>query len=244
MKPIGDCRLCGKRCELVDSHVFPRALALELGSPDDRARAHAAEVGHRNRLIPTGWYGQFLCSACEDRSKLFDDYAIRFLRRPRSSGHPTNVSGHAAIEWPDVDPGKMKLFVLWCLWRGAMCGQPEFPVNMLGPHAAAVAALIRSDDAGTVQEYGVVLEAIDCDPTMVWVSWCRYRNRLTGVNFYRCLVHGVVFHVKVDRRPLPPKHAAVALDTGRPLVTPVSGFVGSPLGNRVFETLFPKGCLE
>lgn len=244
MKPIGICRLCGEQSELVDSHVFPRALALELGSPGDRVRVHAADSGFRSRLIPTGWYGQFLCAACEDKSGPFDDYAVKFLRRSRSSGRPTTVTGHAAIEWPEADPRRLKLFVLWCLWRGAMCGQPEFPANMLGPHAATVAALIRSDDVGTVEDYGVVLEAIDCDPTMVWVSWCRYRNKLTGVNLYRCLVHGFVLHVKVDRRPLPPKHATVALDPARPLVTPVSAFVGSPLGNRVFETLFPKGSLE
>ncbi len=237
MNHVGQCRLCPTHGELVKSHVFPSALVLDLGSEGDRARVITTEPGIRERVIPSGWHGRYLCDGCEKKSKLYDDYAIGFLRRPLSDAVRKHASlGAPALEWSGIDQGKLKLFALWCLWRASMCDQPEFEKVRLGSHTDSIAKMLRESDPADPEDYATLFVAYDTEPEMLLTPWNRVR-RANSTNYWKCFLHRYEIRIKVDKRPSPPEHAEVLLGARQTLLTPTRSFLDSRLGETVGEML-------
>mgnify|MGYP000414388524 CR=1 FL=1 len=143
---VESCKLCGKQAQLVGcSHVIPQWMYAMLQAllPQD-SRPMKISSSHKNEFekkSPTGFYGKFVCQACENLFSRWDDHAAIVLRRTPEM--TSNGWGYGSYKY-----GDLTRFYLSVLWRASACGQAFFEtVDLKSKGAKLATALLSTDDA-------------------------------------------------------------------------------------------------
>lgn len=205
MKQIGDCRLCGGRLPLVDSHVVPKAfLAADTAKPE-AARMISSDASTYPRRVPSGVYGQFVCSACETGFGKYDTYAYEYLYDEKAVYE--RIGGDEpgdprAFSMPLPDYAKLKLFFMVTLWRAHWCSHDFYREVRLGASETRLREMIVNEDAGSPDEFAVVLSTFD-DATLGSIQLDPRPEGFRGVRSYRFYMGRFIASIKDDPNPYP-----------------------------------------
>lgn len=212
------CRLCQRQPASVKAHVIPKSFFVEHLEQNDIPRIVATSKDFHPKKSPIGVYDpEILCIECEARFSPYDDYGFEFF-------HPTGnlevifpgTAGEANIV-RGVDYKLLKLFILSVLWRASVSGQIFYAGVKLGPYENEIRTLILADDAGSPQDFSVMIHRFTYPSELIPIL-CPVSSRIEGLNFYQLLLNGFLVLVKVDRQPLPHPLPDIALAPNRPLV--------------------------
>jgi hypothetical protein len=223
-----ECKFCGEDRDLIDAHIYPRALAKGLGDDQDPPQQIAVNPEVHPKRIRTGWYDQhMLCAPCEKRFGPWDDYGIKFMRAPRTGVWPPSGKARLAI-WEGWDYSRLKLFAIGVLWRAHASALEAFEGVQLGPHAPVMREMLELGDAGGPDDCAVLLgKAVGQPEPGLWIPPVKSRMKNGGVRVWRMHFGGFEVMVKTDKRPLPSDIRRLQLTPGQPVVASLTDFLDS-----------------
>lgn len=201
----GTCRLCNQLKQLVRAHIIPRSFTLRVRGQSKQlieAREHdTRDVQYWQNGV---WDDEILCEGCEKTFQAWDDYGFQLLGKPPGNDAlPRDDSEVQSFVIKNIDYARLKLFVLSVLWRSSVSSQPFFARVKLGRHESLIAQMIRNQNAGSYDEFPVVLARLVGQP-LPSTTYAPYRQRSPeGVNFNILFLPSIKMMVKVDRRTLP-----------------------------------------
>lgn len=147
---VDTCKLCGSHSPLVRrSHVIPQWMYALLPKDSRGFGIASSHVGEFQKKSQTGFYGKFVCQACENLFSRWDDHAAIVLRRM-----PTLT----ASGW-DYGPyvyGDLTRFYLSVLWRASACGHSFFETVDLRDSQTPVATALLSTSDASLEEFDVL----------------------------------------------------------------------------------------
>jgi hypothetical protein len=218
------CRFCGASAALVKSHIIPEGLywglAQEIVTDDivsngqlirPKGDRHKAPVvvstvpGEFQKRRPNGFWGQFICQACEARFDKWDTHAIEVLR----DGRPKVLS--QGWRYENFDYGRLKLFFISLLWRAAVTDEEFFENVALDVRdLSRMRLLIKKSRPSSWNEYSVLLwrSAEIIAKTIIPPAPEEY----DGLSFIRIYLPGYMALIKVDPRSLPVQYKPYVLN--------------------------------
>lgn len=221
------CRFCGENRKLVEAHVIPRSF--HRINPRDRqpSRLVTNVEGRYTQKIRKGVYdASIVCEECERRFAPWDDYADElFLKSWDRFEKITDRGYEIGYSLPAFDYPLLKLFFLSVLWRAAASDHVMFSKIDLGRREAVLKKAIERSDPGSIDFFGVVLQAFDSTNVGILDP---HPERFSGVRFCRFYLSHIIAFVKVDGRPFTELFSSMALGPGRPLVLLQKNFMTSP----------------
>ncbi|MCB9889634.1 MAG: hypothetical protein H6836_08655 [Planctomycetes bacterium] len=154
---MDECRLCGARAPLVQSHIVPKSFygPLRLGQ-----KLLSNTPGQRPRRSPTGEYDRIVCAECEARFSDYDNYAYRVFEGDlwNPVELPDSANTVAAFLLNNVKPDRLKLFAMSVLWRAHASQRSIFAsVSLAGEVERELRSMILDDRAGSLDEFATIL---------------------------------------------------------------------------------------
>lgn len=231
------CKLCGEDKKLVKAHIIPAAFyephMSQLSLMFDGDELHP-------RRQPVGFYDkEILCSGCEKRFDVWDDYAFKLLHE-RASERKTvaaSAGGLSAEIYESYDFEKLKLFFMSVLLRADLSEHFFWQHIELKQRRKTLAKYILKNRLPPKESFGVYLTRFsnsDTHPLFLPPDV----DRVGGSVFYRFYMGRFQFHIKVDKSPAPTEVTKVMLKRGKPLyilVWPYSGSVEQTVVQRVLS---------
>ena len=212
------CNLCQRQPASVKAHVIPKSFFVEHSEQNDIPKIVSTSKDFYTKKCPVGVYDpEILCIDCEAKFSPYDDYGFKFF-------HPTsnleviypNTEGESNII-RDVNYKLLKLFILSILWRASVSDQTFYNGVKLGPYENKIRTLILRDDAGSPQEFPVMVHRFTYPSELIPIL-CPVSSKIEGLNFYQLLLNGFLVLVKVDRQPLPYPLPDITLAPKKPLI--------------------------
>lgn len=216
----GKCKLCGNTGPLMESHIIPRAFFRDVAAGGETPAEYSFVPGVPLKRSPTGPYdADMLCEACERMFGKWDDYGVKFLRRPLGefklvqgrTREGVEQDGTGILRTADVDYRRLKLFLLSVLWRAHSSGNKMFERVRLGPFEARLRAMLLARDPGEKTDFPVWLMRFHSEraPTVIQP----FRGEMQGVMGYTFHfgMHDVMFAVD-HRVPVGAEYTLLALE--------------------------------
>ena len=208
--------MCGVTGPLVDSHVIPQALHVDMQNASEGAETLEIYSDLRSYSLRsrTGVYGQYVCSDCEGRFHPWDEAGIEFVRGHRTGDAGADLPGgrrngfYAQVDYPNF-----KLWVMSLLWRANACQHPLFRRVQLGEKWTDVLTnFLTNEDPGTSEDFSVSASWFTDDVARFFMA-DPHREKYDQINYYRFYVYGgFTFLIKVDQRRSTQKFAEFQLD--------------------------------
>jgi hypothetical protein len=183
---IGDCKLCQQHRPLAHSHVFPEFFYEPTYDENHRFISVSTHSRQKPKPFEKGLREYLLCLECEARINHFETYAASILR---ASENYRNVDG-SAIEIPDFDYPRFKLFGLSLIWRSHISGLHFFSGVNLGPHAEKLRTMLFAQDPGKPGDYCFTLVKIEGPTSAETIMHSPAKVRFRGHYAYIFLAYG------------------------------------------------------
>lgn len=199
-KQGGRCLICGS-VETVKSHIFPRAILLDI-----RAQEKSLVQGDRGRpgirFSQNGdWDDTMLCKEHEDQIGAADDYAVRFLRKGIEGAR--RVESGRALEVQNPRPSKLMHFAYASVWRTVNCRNGRSHNLNLGLYEQVLREALLKNGPYNLQLLiafsHIGLEGRGRIPLVI----NPYKIRFMGLNCWQFVIGLFAFYLFVDRRHLP-----------------------------------------
>lgn len=183
------------RSIFVNAHIIPESFCKRLvrnGAP--------AKVVEPNEYVKQSHIGVYdsaiLCSECEARFSLPDDYAQNILLHKTHEFEPVVVRGELVAQVVKTyNYVLLHRFIMSVLWRASVSTQSFFKDVSLGPHEQSIKRLAFGENC--TQNYpfwaGRLVHAITDNMMLAPV-----RRKFDGVNYWGVYVGDFHFWVKVD----------------------------------------------
>jgi hypothetical protein len=225
------CKFCEQNVsKLVDSHIIPRAFFEYTKAKSKVPRSSAMEMVTNVksefpiRDIRIGFYDSGLvCLSCEQKFKIYDDYAIKLLLQEEDKQDPI-VINNTLTAWKinNYDYEKLGLFFISVLWRAGASTLPVFEKIKLGSYLQKAKEAIESGNLDN-RDYFSFLIARFTDSIGLSVIPDPHLEIKGGmfesVNVYRFyLGAGYNVFIKVDQRKFPHPANSIAASSNHPLI--------------------------
>lgn len=208
---MNQCRLCGKTKKLANAHLIPEAFFRELRNADVKIPTLVTKTPNTfPKKSPVGIYDQeILCSDCELKFTLVDDYGVQILLKRlydlfRPIVYDNQIVGYQAN---NINQDLLLRFLVATLWRASVSKQVFFDRVDLGHLEPLAKQTILNPDNPIPKQFSAVLSRWLIDKDCFYASRGLmvnpFREKLDGVNFYRFYFGEIVADIKADTRPLP-----------------------------------------
>lgn len=193
------CLICGS-AETVRSHILPRALMHDI-----RAGEKHAVAGWRNRdgLVFTQsgfWDGEILCAAHEGALHDADTYAVEFCRTFDEVAQPTPQGNGFML--PNPRPEILPRFAMSVVWRYCVSHFGLAQGAKLGPWEHTLRSLIFDGRTTvTAPDLMVIRQLAQIDGRTIPFATQPHSARHNGITYWQFQVAGLLFRLKLDRRP-------------------------------------------
>lgn len=152
---IGQCRLCHRRRNLRNSHIFPEFLYSSLY--DDEHKFFRLSTDPYDSLR-TKWKGireRLFCEECEQSLNEHENYVSKVLDGQIKVDR-TEFEDRIILR--SLDYRRFKLFEMSLIWRANIASSPEFSQVSLGPiHSEQLRLMILDGTPGLPHEYGCLV---------------------------------------------------------------------------------------
>ncbi|SFI52405.1 hypothetical protein [Caulobacter sp. UNC279MFTsu5.1] len=201
------CLIC-TTSPTVKSHILPRALFHAMKREGQQLVAGRKD-GPGYRVLQSGeWDDRLLCAEHEAALGGFDRYGVEFCREAKRQMD----SGKRALEIPNPKPRALVGFACACIWRYAASRSGGRPERALGPYAQRLKeVLFEASDFSPLLLVSRHAYEIDAGETMNLAMLPHIYNE-EELRFWRFIVCGLIFDLKLDNRPPPPAMATLAVN--------------------------------
>jgi len=192
------CVVCGAS-PTVKSHIVPRALFHAMKRLDHQLIGPRAD-GPGYRVLQSGsWCDTILCDAHESLLGDVDRYGVAFcrdfMRRLKEGQEP--------IEIANPRPDLLVLFASACVWRMAAARTDGQPEKWLGPYAKRLSAALFEqapfDTPLLLSRHAYQIKRGE----IMNLSLMPHPHSELGIKFWRFIVCGLIFDLKMDNRAVP-----------------------------------------
>jgi hypothetical protein len=213
-RPKNVCVICG-RSEPVKSHLFPAAIAKDIRGEEKSLLIGSKDHDGRN-FSQSGTWERMLCADHENEIHDYENYAIRFVREfkltevERSSG---------LFVRQNVDTCALVRFACSILWRFHTSISVEASRTYLPEWEPDLRAVTFDRDMNRAPDVIIGAHSDQLIPSNLF-AYPPHRAQLGNRAVWQFVVHGIIFAVKLDRRPYE-NAAPIVLGVNRAVV----GFV-------------------
>lgn len=211
----GVCRLCLKEAKLSRSHIIPEFCFSTMYDENHRFIEVANVREGITRKGQKGYTERLLCAECETYFNRFERHTRRLFVDPL----PARKTGsNRERNFLNLSYTNTKLFFLSILWRSSVSTHETFKHVDLGPHEEPLRQMLLNGDAGTCQQFGVMVLTLHFDkqhfrdlivePTYM---------RIDGRRCYRFVFMGFIVLIFVSNQRLPRKTEQAVLSPERPV---------------------------
>lgn len=192
------CVVCGDP-HTVRSHIVPRAIFHDMKRPGQQfVFSRRDDVGYE--YLQSGkWDSGILCDQHETVLGAVDKYGVEFCRQAQKLIR----SGRGSFTLANPEPRLLVEFASACVWRMAASRNAGKPDRSLGPYAEKIQ---KSLFAG-IQFWPLLLVARHGYRSHVGeelnIGALPYRYDEFGIRFWRFIVSGLTFDLKLDNRSTP-----------------------------------------
>lgn len=210
------CKLCGEETKLIKSHIIPESFYRDAYTEN---RGIMVRKDDYSKRLPVGIYDkEIVCAGCEKTFQKWDEYGYNFFNKIlTTSGKMIQRKGeNIALLFNNIKYKELKLFLMSVLWRASVCGDEFFDQILLGSFENILREKIISTDAGTSQEFAILIFKFDLPKYDVLHP--PYKTRLdSGVNGYRLFFFNAEIFIKVDKRVMD-EYDQLILNPSQPLI--------------------------
>jgi len=195
------CKLTGSKGKPIKAHIIPKAF-YELPSQEEGSCKLLSNTPDTfPKKVPVGIYDSTIVTQeGEDLFDAWDNYATHLLLNENMELENISRNGRI-VGWnlENYDYHLLKLFSLSILWRAHASSHQAFKKVKLGPHELPIRNLLLNNDAGSPDQYSVIISRwIDDGFGPVFMD--PFAEKYDGINFYRVYCGMYVFSIKVDSR--------------------------------------------
>jgi hypothetical protein len=191
------CLVCGAT-PTVKSHIFPRALMLDLKG--DGPHLHQGEENRQGtKYLQNGlWDSNILCCQHEQKTAAADEYGIEFCRNVKSQ-----IPQSIAANWVNNSkPDLLVQFAYQNIWRFCASSKGR-GLKALGPYAKKLQNHIFGNETS---DFPILLarnhlKTIDNNESTIAIP--PFPNKLGRWRFWMFSISGVQFYIKLDNQPFP-----------------------------------------
>lgn len=220
------CNFCKKEKILCKAHLVPESF-FRFMYPDGKVEGDSllmlkegAKYPKRRRI---GFYDDnILCKECDSFiGKTYDEYG-KFVFLDKEPVPVRGVDSPQALVFENVDPVKLKLFILSILWRYSISNMEEIKfLRLPEKFVEKLHAMIKNKDPGTIHDFSVVVCRFDYSGRVKNLN--KYfqlptPNRIQGINYYNLyLPNGYKILIKVDSRSQSEDLLPLTLNLSKPV---------------------------
>jgi hypothetical protein len=131
MLPVGICKFCGQKKELINSHIIPKCFyQIKTMGSMSRINSKTQQIDYKNHQ--NGLKEPLLCKECDNQLGILDEYAnkVLFYIIPK---HEFKVITESVKEYllevSDFDYDKLRRFFISLVWRTSICKTEPFPLG-------------------------------------------------------------------------------------------------------------------
>lgn len=212
------CKNCGSS-DLIKAHLIPRAFCFEVQNGKSHAVANAGRDAFK--IIQSGlWDKGILCSGCDGKLGAYEQYVHKIGQEIRRSGSDTAWKTKIVL---GVDNVKVLRFCAGILYKYSLTSKINGQIT-LGMYQEVLRSFIfdqRSDVPAELDAF-VVRPLRYIDDREVFAYRAPLSDRKHGVNIYRMMMGGLIFFVRLDKRPItdiPPEMMMKDCAEGLPFTT-------------------------
>ncbi|MFC1890859.1 hypothetical protein ACFLZT_00530 [Thermodesulfobacteriota bacterium] len=208
------CPLCNKKVTEFHkrSHLLPEWMYTEIYNEKHKV----LEISKRKQKVTKrqkGYYGQFICKACEIKTQKYDHYGSLILtnRSPNNPEHKLISREHFEFpidgekteyeEWKNIDFKKFQRFVLACILRTQLAGQMK-GISLNKKHFEKLISLYHGGATDDISYPIVVIKNPDNDKFRNQVI-IPYIKKQRGHHIIEFAGTGFIFNVYVSNHKKP-----------------------------------------
>ena len=201
------CLICSAE-PTVKSHIIPRALFHAM-KRDGHQLVGGRGDGPGYRVLQAGdWDDRLLCSRHEAALGEADRYGVAFCLEAKRQSDMGKHYYDVANPRPDL----LVAFASACVWRYAASRSNGRPERALGPYAGKIQrALFEQGDFSPFLL--VSRHAYEIEPGQIMnMGVLPHLYHEEGIRFWRFIVLGLIFDLKLDNRATPPPMAILGVN--------------------------------
>lgn len=190
------CANCGSDA-LIKAHLIPRVFCVEV----QEGKSHAASVNTRGEFTPTQsglWDKTILCGECDGIMGRYENYVYKLTQRIRAT---ENTQAWQRRTLTDVDVTSVLKFCAGILYKYSLTSPEKGRID-LGPYQTMLKEFIFEPDSACPS----ALDALLIRPLRfpndngVFAYRTPHRDKISGLNYYRMMMGGVIFFVNLSNR--------------------------------------------
>lgn len=215
------CKLCGADVDLIGrSHVIPRWMYHLLPNDGRNFRIISGVGDEHEKRSQSGLYDSFVCSSCENRFQVWDDYAANVLRR-------TPDVASTGLDFGPYGFGKLTNFYLSILWRVHAYSLPIAAIDLKEAGTLLGQVLLSGDDS-LLGGYEIIPTCSKHILSMVIIGprWVEY----DATRYWKLYMPRFQVLINISGNPGSPRFAPCLMKPGAPL--------------RMLEDTFESGEVE
>jgi hypothetical protein len=196
-QPAGSCTICLKPAD-VCSHLLPAAIAQDIRGDEKHVLIGSKDHDGRN-YSQTGTWERMLCGDHEAMIHDYEEYAIEFLREFALT--PAERAAGSFIR-KNLDTKALIRFACSVLWRYHTSTRVEASKVDLGAWEPDLRAVTFDGDMSRAPDVIIGAHLQNLYPSYRY-AYPPHRSEFDDRVVWQLVIHGVIFLVKLDRRPFP-----------------------------------------
>jgi hypothetical protein len=191
------------------SHVFPEFFYGPTYDESHRFISVSSHPWQKTKPFETGLREYLLCKECEQQFSRHETYAASIFRKTEEYRTPDG----RALEIPDFDYLRFKLFGLSLIWRAHISKLHMFGGVNLGPHAEKIRAMLVTEKPGEPSKYCFTLikiEGVKIADTIIHAPE-RVRFRKHIAYFFLAYGYEWIFIISSHSNELPEEYPFVGM---------------------------------
>jgi len=204
------CVVCGVE-GTVKSHIIPRSLFHATKRPNKPIVANAVSgIGYQ--FLQSGhWDKEILCTLHEAVLGIYDEYGVIFCKSFLTQLRAGKMEAVIANPHPE----RLVRFVSACVWRFAASRGHGKPAKLLGPYADKLEEMLFRESAFDppllISRHGFQ----DRNGALLNMGTLPFIYFEEGLRFWRFIVCGLIFDLKLDNRGPIPAMKTLAINAER-----------------------------
>ncbi len=193
------CRLCGSKSPLRDSHILPEFVYRPTYDSTHTAILFEPDRNRRGRR-QKGFTERLLCGECEKLLGTWETYFADVWFHPTRQRRPAALPGDRAII-SDLDYARFKLFHLSLIWRSGVSTRPAFGGVRLGGQEPQLRNRLLASEPGDPAGYpffGIALRDSSTNGFQDKLLMTPRVARVRGHWVYIILFGGVLWHYYIS----------------------------------------------
>lgn len=153
----GKCKLCLKKKELVDSHIFPEFMFKSIYDDKHEFILLSSSVKFGRKRKRKGIHESLLCLNCDQNIiGKYEDYAAKIINGDGKKYFNVEKTFYG-IKLININYNLFKLFQLSLIWRASISTNPDLSPISLGPHEDTIRKMLILEKPGKFYDYGAIL---------------------------------------------------------------------------------------